>query len=343
MALTVQSSRPVGSRDGQVFWTGQDGNVWLRAADGTTSNMGSPQQAQSWNYILNGATEIGDPNPGNVQTAPTGGGDNGLYSTAAAGPAAPTYKDTTAARNATDVSINSLDTIFNNALTGADEEYTGVTGAYDVEDAANLTRYKGDVEKNEITRDGNTQASLLGAARGSRGLYATLASLGALNGTGRQVANRAVATEANADLGAGEKSFETNVESLFNTRSEVEKKEKQRRLDAEKTWKDTKQSAEFDYLKGNQDLSREMASLWTDAGNFGEANNWTNRASTYTPRMAEKTKVNPAKYAKDPLAYSTPEMANYLAGQSSTAVNVAGGSPINGALYTSTKKRDELV
>lgn len=319
---------------GGSYWIGQDGNVWFASSTGTR-NMGTPINLYEGGFDATGGSaqggQINDPNPQSGTTNLSGGGGGGRT--------APTYKDTTAERNATNVSIGSLDTVLNNSLTGADSDYQGVKDAYDLEDAENLTNYKGDVEKNEITRDENTQASLLGAARGSRGLNATLASLGALGGTGRTLANRAISTEANADLGAGEKSFETNTASLFDARSAVEKQEKQRRLDANKTWKDTRQTAEYDYYKGKQDLSKEMAGHWQDAGNFGEANNWTNTASTYTPELASRTRINPAQYARTPLAYKAPELNKYLGGMNSTAVNVAGGNPVNGAIYTSTSPR----
>jgi hypothetical protein len=321
-----------------VYWVGQDGNVYLKGADGTVKNVGSPINLQDNGADTSGlsfeATRINDPNPINNP-------DPTLRATSDS--SGTTYKDTTAARNATQVSIDSLGTIMNNALTGADGEYNSVMDAYNTEDAANKARYEGDVQKNEINRDESTQASLLGAARGSRGLYATLASLGALNGTGRTLANRAVATEANADLGAGQKSFETNVSNLFDARSILSKQEEQRRKDAEKIRADAKQNAEYDYYKGNQDLSKEMAGLWTDAGNTGEAGNWLNRSSTYTPEMAKRTKVNVGQYAKTPLEYGAPALDKYLGGMNNMAVNVAGGNPINGAIYTSTKKRDELV
>jgi hypothetical protein len=187
MALEVVSSAPQNqTMAGQVFWKGADGNVYVRAGDNVT-NAGSG--AQTWNYILNGATEIADPNPGNPQqggqTNLTGGGGGG---------SAPTYKNTDAARAGTQVSMDSVDTIFNNAIQGADTDYTNVTNQYATEDAANLQKYQGDVETNEINRDGNTQAALRTAAQGARGLYATLASLGALGGTGRTLANRSVST-----------------------------------------------------------------------------------------------------------------------------------------------------
>jgi hypothetical protein len=322
----------------QVYWVGQDGNVWFKDNTGKVTNQGKAINLQDNGFdsqmLSAEATRINDPNPianpdPTLRATDNGGGN--------------TYKDTGAARNATQVSIDSLGTILNNALAGADGEYSSVIDAYNTEDAANKAKYEGDVQKNEINRDESTQASLLGAARGSRGLYATLASLGALNGTGRTLANRAVATEANADLGAGQKSFETNVSNLFDARSILSKQEEQRRKDAEKIRADAKQNAEYDYYKGNQDLSKEMAGLWTDAGNTGEAGNWLNRSSTYTPEMAKRTKVNVGQYAKTPLAYSAPELNKYLGGMSNMAVNVAGGNPINGAIYTSTKKRDELA
>lgn len=321
----------------QVYWVGQDGNVYLKGSDGSTKNVGAPVNLQDNGFDSQGfsaeATRINDPNP-------IANPDPRLKATTNDGA---TIKDTAAARNATQVSIDSLDAILGNAKSGADGEYNSVTDAYNTEDAANLEKYKGDIQKNEINHDANTQASLLGAARGSRGLYATLASLGALNGTGRTLANRAVASEANSDLGAGDKSFDTNVSSLVDARYIMDKQEQQRRLDAEKIKADAKQNAEYDYYKGNQDLSKEMAGLWTDNGNNAEAANWLNRSSTYTPEMAKRTKVNVGQYAKTPLAYSAPEMNKYLGGTNTTAVNVAGGNPINGALYTSTKKRDELA
>ena len=318
-----------------TYWRGSDGNVWVAGSRGVNS-------AGAWNgsteaYWNNqGYTLQADPNPGRAaasQVPSVNGGGGGV--------SAPVYPDTTAARNATQVSLDSLGTIRDNAIAGAEGEYNSVMGAYNTEDAENLKKYQGDVEKTEITRDENTQKSLLAAAKGTRGLYATLASLGALGGTGRTLANRAISTEANADLGAGEDSFETNIKTLGDVRGELEKKEKQRKLDAEKIKKDARQNAEYDYFKGHQDLSKEMAKHWADTGNNAEANNWTAKSSTYTPEMAARTKVNVGQYAKTPLAYSAPELNKYLAGMNSTAVNVAGGSPINGAIYTSTSKKDK--
>jgi hypothetical protein len=314
-----------------TFWQGADGNVYV--ADNNGVNVGGKWDAnsQAW-WTGNGYTMQNDPNAPRQAAAVPGSTNGGTGKT---------YKDTTASRNATQVSLDNTGTVLTNALAGADADYKATTDAYDINDAENLTKYNNDVQKNEITRDENTQAGLLAAARGSRGLYATLASLGALGGTGSMLANRAIATEANGDLGAGQKSFDTNVSSLFDARSVIDQQEKQRRLDAKKTWQDTRNNAEYDNIAQNQKLSQEMATQWSDAGNEGEAANWVNKASGYTPQLASKTKKAPTEYAKKSLEYTAPALSKYLGGMNSTAVNVAGGNPINGAIYTSTSPRKD--
>lgn len=76
--LTVGSSAPTGSRDGDIFWTGRDGNIWYKDGQtGAVTNMGTPQQAQSWNLILNGAQEIADPVAASAPASNTGGSTGG--------------------------------------------------------------------------------------------------------------------------------------------------------------------------------------------------------------------------------------------------------------------------
>jgi len=98
---------PAGSRDGDVYWIGQDGNVWYKdVSAGTTVNMGTPQQAQVWNLGLNGAQEISDP---------VAGGDSTLgASTFGSGTTAKALD--TAQLSSLDSLISSLDTIKNQAI-----------------------------------------------------------------------------------------------------------------------------------------------------------------------------------------------------------------------------------
>lgn len=61
MALRVEGSSPKLSRAGQVWWQGADGNIWLREANGKTSNLGKNVGETSANLTLNGANRIDDP------------------------------------------------------------------------------------------------------------------------------------------------------------------------------------------------------------------------------------------------------------------------------------------
>lgn len=70
---SVGYAEPEGSRDGEVFWIGQDGNVWLRQTNGQTVNLGTPQEAKVWDLGLNGAMQIDDP----VVASQDGSGDGG--------------------------------------------------------------------------------------------------------------------------------------------------------------------------------------------------------------------------------------------------------------------------
>lgn len=81
MALSVVGSSPKLSQAGAVYWIGQDGNVWYKGTNGSVSNMGAAQGTSTTaNLVLNGAKEIGDPNPGNASVqgaAQVGGGGGG--------------------------------------------------------------------------------------------------------------------------------------------------------------------------------------------------------------------------------------------------------------------------
>lgn len=90
MALQVVSSKPKGTLDGSIFWVGQDGNVYMKGAGGNSAsvqNLGTPQQARTWDLILNGAVQVDDPNPGGGasvgNTTATGGGGGGGGASAA--------------------------------------------------------------------------------------------------------------------------------------------------------------------------------------------------------------------------------------------------------------------
>ena len=334
--------------DGTVFWIGEDGNVWTKGPGGVT-NQGKALSYDSQGYSSNdgsglttygkGLTKIDDPvvaerlaaeRAAAAASGGLGGSGGGTQ-----------YQDTSAARAGTQVSLDSLDAILNNKLAEARGEYNEIIKAYGAEEESNAATFTKNREANEANREAQQQAGLLAAANGGRGLYSTLASIGALGGTGRLLANRAVANEANLDIGAANKTFDTNATQLYDTYGALKKQEEQRRKDAELTLAKTEQQSRYDTTNTRQQLLKDMADLWGKAGNFGEANRYTGEAAKQTADLVANTRPNVGTYARTPLQYSAPELKNYLAGANDMTVNTAGSQlPINGAIFTSTKKRE---
>lgn len=323
-----------------AYWKGADGNYYLRASNvNGVVNLGvDPSQNPNFvNYVNSGQySQIEDPvapaAPTNLVPSGGGGGGGGT-----------SYTDTTAARNATQTSIDSLGQILANRLAGANGEYDSIIKAYTQEEALNQAAYDKQVTGNEQTREAARQAALAAAAQGSRGLFATLSSIGALGGTGKVLAGRAVSREANSDIGSADKVFDTNATVLFDTRSKLKQQEEQRRKDAEKIKEDTIKQSKYDAAEQQQKLWKDMADLWTKAGNNTEAANAMAKASAMTPELVANTRPTVTQYATAPLQYSAPALEGYLAGANDMTVKTSsGGTPINGAIYTSTKKREEL-
>jgi hypothetical protein len=280
---------------------------------------------------------INNPQQPPVNNQVSGGGGGGGGGTQ--------YQDTSAARAGTQTSLDSIDGILNNKLREARGEYEAILKSYAADELANKDTFDKKLSQNEGNRESQQQAALLAAANGSRGLYSALASIGALGGTGKVLANRAVSNEANVDIGNANKTFDTNSGALYDSYGELKKQEDQRKRDAELTLKKSEQALRYDATSQRQQLLKDMADLWGKAGNFGQSDRYTGDASKLTADLMKNTRPNVGTYATSPLQYSAPALQNYLAGANDMTVSTSAGGgqlPINGAIYTSTKKRDEL-
>jgi hypothetical protein len=324
------------------FWRGTDGLVYVQGANGT--NTAGKWDDNSSSYWMGQGYAMGaTPKPAG-KTADELAYDKFLAAQAAAN--APKYEDTTEARRGTQSSLDSLDTILRNKLAEAQAEYDSLKAEYGAEDARNAEKFNERTSANEGNRETQQQAALLAAANGGRGLNSVLASIGALGGTGRTLANRAVANEANLDIGEANRTFKTNAENLTGTYGELKMQEEKRKREAENTFEKTKQAREYDALSKRQQLHKDMADLWSRAGNSGEfSKSMGNARGLDADIMRNSNPTGVASYSRDALNYSAPDLEGYLAGANDMSVNTSagGGLPLNGAIYTSTKKREKLV
>jgi hypothetical protein len=296
---------------GGVYWKGTDGNIYYKTSSGV-SNLGSGGASQA---ILNGASEIADPNPGGTQTTTT---------------AAPRTTSTapvldTAALASTDQAIGSLDTEFNNGAANIDDSLRNVTGRYDAERGRN----EGDYNENSVTNNQNLQKNkhnaLIAAAQGRRGLRGTLSAIGALNGSGVDLSDRVVTDAANGDIGEASDTFRGNQTTLDKAWRNFDEEDRQRRADAETSAKNSRTALEGSIAGKRQQMLNTKADILAKGGRQADADAIRGQAGGLNNEIATKSRVTAAPIVERSAAFTPGELADYLAGQGDMTVDVAAG------------------
>lgn len=254
------------------------------------------------------------------------------------------FKDTAAQRSSAYSALDALGGVQQNRLTDEDIAYQNLMGNYDAEVGSERTKFNDQTMSNEKTLASGSQAAMLAAAQGGRGLRATLAAMGALGGTGSILADRAITDSANKDLGGAQENFETNAKTLQTSWGDFEDSDKRRRKAAETTRDTNKKSVEADVLTQRQKLLQELAGFYEQAGNTGNYNAKMAEATSLTPQIASKSAPRQA-YARDTASFNPAQLDSYLAGNRDMTVGreagATTGTALNNPLYAFTGKKDE--
>lgn len=325
-----------------VYWRGSDGNVYIKDNMGAVMNVGGGVGVlKSGDQQFGGLTfrEIASPDAGSpaATTTPTdrvvGGGSS--------------FTDTSAARNATQASIDSLDEILRNNLSDIGNRFTNIEKQYGEEEALNQTRFNEQTASNENNRTGTIQQALLAAAQGGRGLMASLAALGALGGDGRLLANRAISQEANKDIGEGNRVFDANATQLNNAWADTQADQKRRRQEAADAKINEERAATTKIAEQKQSLFERMANLFTTAGDNSSAARYLGMVGEQAPVIARNSATQVTPYSARNIAYEGGQLKSYLAGRNDMSVKadpLSGGSnAVNSPLYSLTRRREETV
>ena len=344
MALVPQLGEP-GS-----FWRGADGQVYVAGQDGT--NAAGDWNTDTFNYwndrkyrLINDPTGQFDPLSGGN---PTGTAPTGPYGTGTG--TGTEFKDTTKQRESALAALSALDTVQTNRLSQEEQSYNDLIARYQAEKLKEQGRYTDQVGENERALSSGSQAAMLAAAQGGRGLRATLAAMGALGGTGSVLADRAITDSANKDLGGAQENFKTNAKTLQTAWGDFEDQDKERRKTAENTKISNRQAVEGDILTERQKLLQDMAGYWEDAGNTSKYGKYMSDATRLTPQIASKSKSK-TSYTPAKASFSPAELSNYLAGNRDMTVGrqagaQGGATALNNPLYAfsqSSQKDEELV
>jgi hypothetical protein len=327
----VNSPLPTTAAPGSnaVYWIGQDGNVYYKGAgvSGGVINAGTPvdpaitptgfSSTQNGKQVSASATRIADPNPGN----PGATTNNTPAST------------TTAEDKSNDIAYNlaGLGQIQNeeNAGTSAvSQALQPIVDQYNNELTSATSDYNQSSQENEQDLQSDKETAMQNAVQGRLGLYGTLASLGALNGTGLVLANNAVAEGANEDLGTAADTYAKNqkaVDESYTTYTDNEKKEL---AAAQSAGNNDTEIAQHGALVDQQNFLKGLVGDYAAELNPTEAANYNQQLIALQPQLAAtnvpQTNISYAGSG----AWSAPSLASYVGSANNTTVQPTTGTGV---------------
>lgn len=329
-----------------VWWVGSDGNVYQRSGD-QVRNMGKALNASDNGYDAQfgssdtsaGAHRIADPNPPRQNTpAPTA--PNGV-SSGGGGSAAPAKPDRSNDIAVQMAGLGSVDTQTNAGLDAIAKALGKLMGQYDTESTSNEKNYGDQSTTNQQNLQKGKQSALVNAAQGRQGLFGVLSSLGALNGSGVDLANRAVQKGANDDLSGASDTYSTNQQGLDTAIGTFRQEDKMRRDNANTAAENAQTNTRGQAAKSKMSFYSNIANDYSDMGDTGNAKKYTDLAASLYPEVA-KSNIPNSDIAYTGAAFTPGTLANYIAGANNTLVSATPSQPgasTPGLVALPTKKK----
>jgi hypothetical protein len=331
-----------------VYWTGQDGNVYTQNNLGQVTNAGAhagavgSALAPGSNATINNLAyrAIADPNAPATAGTPPPSNPNGITGGSSA-PATVDRSNDIALQNA---GLSSADTQNATGLATVDKALGDLTGKYNTEATNNEANYTNQTNTNIDNQQKGKESSLLNAAKGRQGLFGTLASLGALNGDGIKLANRAVQSGANDDLAGVANTYGTNKTALDTGIGTFRSEDAQRRIDAANEAEAAKTNVNNTTAQSKQTFYSKLADDYTQEGDKANAQKYTGMASNLYPSIAATSLPN-ANVAYQGSTYTPSTLGNYLSnGTTGTQVSTTARPDAFGipGLVSSTGQKKAL-
>lgn len=227
-------------------------------------------------------------------------------------------------------------------MAGIDESLANILSRYDRQ----ANRYKTQVGESRTTAKNNLlsqiQAALSGAAQGRQGLAGTLASIGALSGSGIDLMNRAVQRGANMDITGANETLKESETALTNALNEFTERDEERRDDLNLNAENARINLRNLVDSNRQKAFAQLADDYAQIENQSEADRYSRLRDELYPVLGRSSV--PANLAFSDVPFTLPQLANYVAGQSNMQVTAAprgGGSSLPGLVaLSSLRPRD---
>lgn len=236
--------------------------------------------------------------------------------------------------------LGAVDSQLGTGLGSIDTALSRLNGQYDTETTANEGDYRVQGETNQNNLQKSKQTALVNAAQGRRGLFGTLAGLGALNGSGIDLANRAVAKGANDDLAGAGENYSSNQQALDTAIGVFRREDKMRRENAVTAADNARTNVRNEAAKSRMSFLSNLANDYSAQGDEAPAKKYAAQAAALYPELA-KTSIPNSNIAYTGAAFTPGSLASYLAGANSTQVSTTptqGGS-LPGLVASPTKKK----
>lgn len=322
-----------------VYWQGQDGNTYTKNNLGQTTNAGAhaggvgsvlaPGNKATINGL--GYRAIADPN---VQTpaAQTGGtAPSDPNNTSGSGGSATTYQDKSNDISMQNAGLASADATQQSGIDAINKSLGTIMGEYD-DDANNAkTEYTNESNSNQQDLQGNKETALQDAVQGRQGLLSELGSIGALNGTGLQLATHAVQQGANSDLTNASDTFATNQNGLDSGYNAFTAQDKTRRTQAQAAADNDTEQVKNDTLKSKSTILKALGDDYQAEGNTTQAKNYYDQLNTLFPSIAA-TSVPTIDLGYSGSAYTAPTLSQYVGKANNTTVQSTPAGATSGPL-----------
>lgn len=318
------------------FWKGADGKVYVQGSgginaagswDGNTANYWS---SRGYTQTAPSPTKSAAASNGATTTSTDTGYGTGATSSAASGSGSGTsYEDKSNDITLQNAGLGSVGDTENSGIKSIEDAWNKINGQYEGDLNTASTEYGNQSTENNKDLQTNKQTALERGVSGRQGLFGTLSSLGALNGTGIQLANRAVQKGTNEDLTTAGNTFATNQNGLdtgYNAYTQQEK----RLQDAAKSAKDNnEQQVHNDAAKSRQQYLTNLANDYQAEGNTAQAKTFASQAADLFPSIAA-TNVPTINMGYSGGAYTAPTLSQYAAKANNTTVQTTPGSNASG-------------
>lgn len=320
------ASRPAASAPSGngTFWKGADGNVYVAGSKGV--NAAGQWDGNTQNYWTSRGFKMqSDPNapktPGvnsNVIGANTGASGGGTV-----------YPDKSNDIAMQTAGLGNIQSGEDASLGKLTDTYNSVMGEYNGDLADANKSYTNNSNDNRNDLETNKGTALENARQGRQGLFGTLASLGALNGSGIDLANEAVRRGANEDLKTASDNYATNQSTLDSGYTKY-KKDEQKLIDqANRAYGNDQEQVKNDSAKQRQQFLINIANDYQDEGNTAKAKTFMDQASALFPEISQ-TSVPNMDIGYSGGAYVAPTLNQYVGQANNTSVRSTPGSNTGG-------------